>query len=206
MGKNSEWFNFDDIGTKIKNFAKWSCWIEIILVWIAAIITFIVLIADDWTAYLCWIPLVSAIVLPFLIWISSWILYAFGELVENSNSTNNVVKKIENNTHNLKNNHQEKQEIKETKNSIKNQEKTKSSSVNVKLIANDLHSYTPNGSTPCDSATHKKYKDNLGNNIGAKTKDGHWEMDSILNERVFVCNHCHGIIAFETDFNNNQES
>lgn len=64
MGKISEIFNFNNIGGKIKNLAKWSCWI----------------------------PLVSAIVLPFLIWISSWILYAFGELVENSNSTNNVVK------------------------------------------------------------------------------------------------------------------
>ena len=48
---------------------------------------FFVLVADDWTAYLCWIPLVGAAVLPVIIWISSWVLYGFGELVENA--TNN---------------------------------------------------------------------------------------------------------------------
>ncbi len=111
-----------------------------------------------------------------------------------------LLKKIENNTHNFRNNHQEKQEIKETKNLTKNQVKPKPSSVADKPIVNDLPIYSPNGSTACDSATHQKYKDNLGNNISAKTKDGHWEIDSVLNERVFVCNHCHGIIAFESDF------
>ena len=59
---------------------------------------------------------------------------------------------------------------------------------------------TPNVSTPCDKETHKKYKERLCNNVGANTKDGHWEIDPVLNEKVFVCNHCHGVIAFETDF------
>ena len=82
MGKISEIFNFDNIGIKIKNFTKWSCWITILLIWIAAPITFIVLVSDDWTAYLCWIPLVGAIVGPVLVWVGSWLLYAFGEFVE----------------------------------------------------------------------------------------------------------------------------
>lgn len=82
MDRFSEIFNFDNVGTKIKNLVKWSCWISIILLWIGAIISFCVLVSDRWTAYFCWIPLVFAIVGPFLIWLSSWLLYAFGEMVE----------------------------------------------------------------------------------------------------------------------------
>ena len=82
MGKISEIFNFENIGGKIKNLAKWSCWITILLIWIAAPITFIVLISDDWTVYLCWIPLVGAIIAPIFVWIGSWAMYAFGEFVE----------------------------------------------------------------------------------------------------------------------------
>ena len=82
MGKISEFFNFDNIGSKIKNLAKYSCWITILLIWIAASISFIVLVSDSWTAYLWWIPLVSAVVGPFLVWIGSWAMYAFGEFVE----------------------------------------------------------------------------------------------------------------------------
>ena len=86
MGKISEIFNFDNIGGKIKNFAKWSCWITILLIWIAAPISFIVLVSDDWTAHLCWIPLVSAIVDPVLVWIGSWSMYALGEFVEDTHA------------------------------------------------------------------------------------------------------------------------
>lgn len=89
----NELFNFDNIGAKIKNFAKWSCWIEIVLVWLAASIAFFDLISDDLTMDLCWIPLVSAVVCPFIIYINSWLLYAFGEAVENLSNINNVVQK-----------------------------------------------------------------------------------------------------------------
>ena len=89
MGKISEIFNFDNIGQKIKSLTKWSCWITILLIWIAAPIAFIVLVADDWTAYLCWIPLVAAIVGPIIVWIGSWTMYAFGELVDNSTHKQN---------------------------------------------------------------------------------------------------------------------
>ena len=71
-----------EIGGKIKNLAKWSCWITILLIWIAAPISFIILVSDDWTAELCWIPLVGAIVGPIFVWLGSWAMYAFGEFVE----------------------------------------------------------------------------------------------------------------------------
>ena len=82
MGKLSRIFNFDNIGGKIKNLAKWSCWIEILLIWISAPITMIVLLCDRYTAEFFWIPLVSALVGPIFIWIGSWAMYAFGEAVE----------------------------------------------------------------------------------------------------------------------------
>ena len=89
MGKISEIFNFDNIGGKIKNLAKWSCWITILLIWIAAPISFIVLVSDDWTAELCWIPLVGAIVGPIFVWLGSWAMYAFGEFIEDTHAIRN---------------------------------------------------------------------------------------------------------------------
>jgi hypothetical protein len=98
MGKISEIFNFDNIGGKIKNLAKWSCWITILLIWIAAPIAFIALVADDYTAELCWIPLVGAIVGPIFVWIGSWAMYAFGEFVErtcdNEDNTRLILEKL----------------------------------------------------------------------------------------------------------------
>ena len=90
MGKISEIFNFDNIGGKIKNLAKWSCWITILLIWVAAPIAFIVLVSDGWTAELCWIPLVGAIIGPVFIWIGSWTMYAFGEFVEDTHAMRNT--------------------------------------------------------------------------------------------------------------------
>ena len=89
MGIISEIFNFDNIGCKIKSFAKWSCWITILLIWIAAPISFIVLVSDDWTAELCWIPLVGAIVGPIFVWLGSWAMYAFGEFIEDTHAIRN---------------------------------------------------------------------------------------------------------------------
>ena len=89
MEKIQAIFNFDNIGGKIKNFAKWSCWITILLIWIAAPIAFIALVADDYTAELCWIPLVGAIVCPVFVWIGSWAMYAFGEFVEDIHAMRN---------------------------------------------------------------------------------------------------------------------
>ena len=63
---------FNNIGGKIKNLAKWSCWITILLIWIAAPIAFIILVSDSLTDDLCWIPLVGAIIAPIFVWIGSW--------------------------------------------------------------------------------------------------------------------------------------
>ncbi len=96
MGKISEIFNFDNIGRKIKNLAKWSCWITILLIWIAAPITLIVLLSEE--PALFWIPLVSAIVGSVSIWIGSWAMYAFGEFVErtcdNEDNTRLILEKL----------------------------------------------------------------------------------------------------------------
>ena len=73
-------FNFDNIGAKIKNTTKWVCWISIILIWIASSIAFIGLAFDFW--YICWIPVLAALVLPVILWIFCWFVYAFGELVD----------------------------------------------------------------------------------------------------------------------------
>ena len=80
MGKISQIFNFNDVGQKIKNLAKWSCWITILLIWIVSPISFFVLLSDRWTVELCWIPILTAFVGPIIVWIGSWFLYAFGEI------------------------------------------------------------------------------------------------------------------------------
>lgn len=80
MDKIQEFFNFNNIGQKIKTLTKWSCWITILLIWVAAPIVFITLVVDE--PELCWIPLVAAIVSPFFVWISSWPMYALGEMVQ----------------------------------------------------------------------------------------------------------------------------
>lgn len=86
MDKISKIFSFDNIGGKIKNLAKWSCWITILLIWIAAPIAFLALVSKNRTADLCWIPLVSAIVGPVFVWIGSWPVYAFGQFVEDTHA------------------------------------------------------------------------------------------------------------------------
>ena len=86
MGIISETFNFENIGGKIKSLAKWFCWITILLIWIAAPISFIALVSDERTAELFWIPLAAAIVGPVMVWVGSWAMYAFGEFVEDTHA------------------------------------------------------------------------------------------------------------------------
>ena len=89
MSKISEIFNFDNIGGKIKNLAKWSCWITIVLILIASPIALFALIGNRRTEELCWIPVVVAIIGPFAVWVSSWMVYAFGEFVEDTHMMRN---------------------------------------------------------------------------------------------------------------------
>lgn len=69
---------FDNIGSKIKKLAELLCWIGMLLSIIGGVI---LMYAVD-----SLVPVGTAIVFigPLLSWISSFVLYGFGELVENS--------------------------------------------------------------------------------------------------------------------------
>ena len=82
MDRFFNFFNFDNIGGKIKNFAKWSCWVTILLIWVSMPILFITLLSDDVTAIYVFIPLIGGVVASILVWVGSWTMYAFGEFVE----------------------------------------------------------------------------------------------------------------------------
>ena len=79
MGKIAEIFNFDNIGQKIKSLTKWSCWITILLIWIATPIVFIAGIING-SGVECILVPVAGVVASFVVWIGSWFLYAFGEI------------------------------------------------------------------------------------------------------------------------------
>ena len=81
--KFSNTFNFDNIGAKIKKLTKWACWISILLIWVSSFFQVIAWIYLE-LYVLLWIPIISAIITPYLIWMSFWFSYGFGELVENS--------------------------------------------------------------------------------------------------------------------------
>ena len=67
---------YENIGSKIKNWAKWIFIVEAI----GAIITGVVLMATD--EDLIVYGLLTLVCGPIIAWVGSWILYAFGQLVE----------------------------------------------------------------------------------------------------------------------------
>ena len=71
-------FNYDNIGGKIKGLAKAAFIVEAI----AAVISGLVMFAEDDDMFL--IALLVAIVGPIVAWVGSWLLYGFGQLIENS--------------------------------------------------------------------------------------------------------------------------
>ena len=84
MGIIQEIFNFDNIGEKIKNWAKWSCWITILLTWVCAIICFFILLFTEGTFWVAFLVPIAASLYSLLIWIGSWATYAFGEYIEDT--------------------------------------------------------------------------------------------------------------------------
>ena len=72
---------YENIGGKIKNWAKWIFIVEAI----AAIIGGVALMADESAV----IGLVVLICGPLVAWVGSWVLYAFGELVEDVHAIRN---------------------------------------------------------------------------------------------------------------------
>ena len=101
MRKIQEIFNFDNIGVKIQNFAKWSCWITILLTWIGAAITFLVFLFIEGMFQYAFLVPVGAAIGSLLIWVSSWVMYAFGEYIENIQAIRNQIPKINNIDRNL---------------------------------------------------------------------------------------------------------
>ena len=81
---------YTDIGGKIKNWAKWIFIVEAI----GAIITGLVLLCTD--ADLVVSGLLVMFLGPFVAWVSSWILYGFGELIEktvnNESNTRDILR------------------------------------------------------------------------------------------------------------------
>ena len=71
-------FNYENIGDKIKGLAQMAFVVEAI----AAVITGIALMASDEDLILY--GLLVLIAGPIIAWVSSWLLYGFGQLVENS--------------------------------------------------------------------------------------------------------------------------
>ena len=71
-------FNYENIGNKIKGLAQMAFVVEAI----AAVITGIALMATDEDLILY--GLLVLIVGPIIAWVSSWLLYGFGQLIENS--------------------------------------------------------------------------------------------------------------------------
>ena len=72
---------FNNCGTKIKNVAFWLC---VILGAFSILGGFIGLISSDGETLILIISLVCMLLGPILLWFSFLLLYAFGELVENS--------------------------------------------------------------------------------------------------------------------------
>ena len=75
-------FNYDNIGEKIKSWAKWIAIVESVLSVIGGILVMVNEIGggDSW---LLMGPLLM-ILGPMIAWVSSWLLYGFGEIVSAS--------------------------------------------------------------------------------------------------------------------------
>lgn len=67
---------YADIGGKIKNWAKWVFIVESV----SAIVSGIVLLSEEYDNEA--MGLLVIVLGPFVAWVSSWLLYAFGQLVE----------------------------------------------------------------------------------------------------------------------------
>ncbi len=72
-------FNYDNIGGKIKNWAQWIFIVEAI----SAVIGGIYIIIDS-EFELILIGLLLAVLGPFAAWVTSWLLYGYGQMIENS--------------------------------------------------------------------------------------------------------------------------
>lgn len=79
-----DFFNFDNIGAKIKSFTKWACRIEIVLLWVACVAAVAVAFINRLSVSVFFVALLAAVVGPFVLWVLNWFVFAFGELVESA--------------------------------------------------------------------------------------------------------------------------
>ena len=71
-------YNYDNIGRKIKNCAKWSFIVAAVTAVIAGF--FIMGLDEDMII----VGLLVILFGPLLAWVSSWLMYGYGQLIENS--------------------------------------------------------------------------------------------------------------------------
>ena len=69
---------FDNIGGKIKSLAQVVCWIGIVC---SVLYGIILIVADEDLAFLGFVVMIIG---PLVSWVSSFTLYGFGQLVENT--------------------------------------------------------------------------------------------------------------------------
>ena len=74
-------FNYENIGNKIKGLAKATFIVEAIAAVIAGIVLMTTGGPDDEVILYGWLVLIAG---PIIAWVSSWLLYGFGQLIENS--------------------------------------------------------------------------------------------------------------------------
>ena len=82
---------YNNIGSKIKNGAKWVFIVEAI----ASVIGAICMMASAEDSWMLVVGMIVLVVGPFIAWVSSWLLYGFGEIIakltaieRNTRSTN----------------------------------------------------------------------------------------------------------------------
>ena len=84
-------FNYDNIGGKIKGLAKAAFIVEAISAVLSGFVMVILGIDDFFETNLILYGILTMILGPIVAWVGSWLLYAFGELVENSTSLNRKI-------------------------------------------------------------------------------------------------------------------
>lgn len=81
---------FDNIGGKIKALAKIVAWIGIILSVVLGIVAMFSPVVYNGTAYKGILPGILIIIIGALgSWISSWVMYGFGQIIENTDKLAN---------------------------------------------------------------------------------------------------------------------
>ena len=73
------WFNFENVGEKIKSIAKVLFWILSVIVWVACIVG--IIIAGEYEPAWLLMPIGIAILWPLLMWVYSLFIYGFGEII-----------------------------------------------------------------------------------------------------------------------------